>query len=75
MSNVKTKKEQVDAKELSFEGALHELTALVEKLELGQMSLEDSVASFEQGVQLSRRCEALLDAAEQRLDVLNEPKK
>jgi len=61
-------------KKLSFEEALGELTSLVEKLESGQMSLEDSVASFEQGVQLSRRCEALLDTAEQRLDVLNEPK-
>jgi len=74
LSNVKTKKEQIDAKKLSFEDALHALTALVEKLESGQMSLEDSVGAFEQGVQLSRRCESLLDKAEQRLDVLNEEK-
>ncbi|MDX8398473.1 MAG: exodeoxyribonuclease VII small subunit [Mariprofundaceae bacterium] len=56
---------------LSFEGALTELTGLVEKLESGQLSLEDSVASFEKGVKLSRRCESLLDHAEQRLQVLS----
>jgi len=64
-----------NVKKLSFEEALNDLTALVGKLESGQMSLEDSVGAFEQGVQLSRRCEALLDSAEQRLDILNEQKK
>jgi len=56
---------------LSFEGALTELTGLVEELESGDMSLEDSVSSFEKGVKLSRRCESLLDGAEQRLQILN----
>lgn len=56
---------------LSFEEALARLTELVEKLESGQMPLEESVAAFEQGVKLSRRCETLLDQAEQRLQVLN----
>ena len=56
---------------LSFEEALQELTALVGKLESGQLPLEESVAAFESGVQLSRRCEALLDHAEQRLQILN----
>jgi len=60
-----------NVKELSFEQALAELTALVEKLESGALSLEDSVGAFETGVQLSRRCESLLDEAEQRLQVLN----
>lgn len=57
--------------ELSFEQALARLTALVERLESGELPLEESVAAFEQGVELSRRCEALLDQAEQRLQVLN----
>jgi len=56
---------------LSFEEALTRLTTLVEKLESGELPLEESVAAFEQGVELSRRCEALLDQAEQRLQVLN----
>jgi exodeoxyribonuclease VII small subunit len=57
---------------MSFEQALAQLTQLVEKLESGQLSLEDSVAAFETGVKLSRRCEALLDSAEQRLQILND---
>lgn len=56
---------------MSFEEALAALTELVGKLESGQMPLEESVAAFETGVQLSRRCEALLDKAEQRLQILN----
>jgi len=75
LSNIKPKKEQADVGKLSFEDALQALTALVEKLESGQMSLEDSVGAFEQGVQLSRRCETLLDQADQRLDILNDSEK
>ena len=60
-----------DVNELSFEQALNQLTGLVETLESGELPLEESVAAFEQGVKLSRRCEALLDQAEQRLQVLN----
>ena len=57
--------------QLSFEESLAKLTELVEKLESGKMPLEESVAAFEQGVKLSRRCESLLDQAEQRLQILN----
>jgi exodeoxyribonuclease VII small subunit len=57
---------------LSFEQALAELTALVKKLESGQLALEESVAAFEQGVLLSRHCESLLDQADQRLHTLAE---
>ncbi|MDQ6960218.1 MAG: exodeoxyribonuclease VII small subunit [Mariprofundaceae bacterium] len=61
--------------DLNFEQALKRLNALVEKLESGQLPLEESVAAFEEGVKLTRHCEALLDSAEQRLQVLdkNEP--
>jgi len=57
---------------LNFEEALARLTTLVEKLESGKLPLEESVAAFEEGVKLTRRCEALLDSAEQRLQVLGE---
>ncbi|MDX8402195.1 MAG: exodeoxyribonuclease VII small subunit [Mariprofundaceae bacterium] len=56
---------------MSFEEALAALTKLVERLESGEMPLEESVAAFERGVKLSRRCEALLDEAEQRLQLLS----
>jgi len=62
------KHQNIDA--MTFEEALNQLTTLVEKLESGQLPLEESVAAFEEGVKLTRRCEALLDQAEQRLQVL-----
>jgi exodeoxyribonuclease VII small subunit len=57
---------------LTFEQALTQLTALVQKLESGQLPLEESVLAFEQGVKLSRHCETLLDHADQRLHILNQ---
>jgi exodeoxyribonuclease VII small subunit len=63
--------EDLSIDKLSFEEALARLSELVEKLESGRMPLEESVAAFETGVKLSRRCESLLDQAEQRLQVLN----
>jgi len=59
---------------LSFEQALEQLTALVAKLESGKLPLEESIAAFEEGVKLTRRCEALLDSTEQRLQVLGTEK-
>lgn len=61
---------KIDTSKLSFEQALEQMTQLVEKLESGELPLEESVAAFEQGVQLSRRCESLLDEADQRLQIL-----
>ncbi|MDQ6989469.1 MAG: exodeoxyribonuclease VII small subunit [Mariprofundaceae bacterium] len=55
---------------LSFEQAVQGLNDRVEQLESGKLPLEESVAAFEDGVKLSRRCEALLDDAEQRLNIL-----
>jgi len=60
-----------DKQDISFEQALEGLTKMVDKLESGQLSLEESVAAFEQGVKLSRTCESLLDEAEQRLNILD----
>ncbi|WP_038249543.1 exodeoxyribonuclease VII small subunit [Ghiorsea bivora] len=57
--------------DLSFEQALDGLTTMVEKLESGKLSLEDSVKAFEEGVILTRQCEKLLDDAEQRLQILD----
>ena len=60
-----------DKQDISFEKALEGLTKMVDKLESGQLSLEESVAAFEEGVKLSRTCESLLDEAEQRLNILD----
>ncbi len=56
----------------SFEGALEELEGLVEKMEQGELSLEDSVAAYERGVVLHRYCEKELSDAERKIRILAE---
>lgn len=57
---------------LPFDRALAEFKAVVEKLESGNLPLEDSIALFEQGVLLQRRCERMLSEAEVRFQRLVE---
>ncbi len=58
--------------EPSFEQALSELESLVETLEQGDLSLEDSLKSFERGVALTRTCQQALKEAEQKIQILTE---
>ena len=55
-----------------FEAAIAELEAIVKKLEEGDLPLEQSLALYERGVQLSRFCHARLEEAERRIEILNE---
>jgi exodeoxyribonuclease VII small subunit len=55
-----------------FEAAIAELEAIVKKLEEGDLALEQSLALFERGVQLSRFCHTRLEEAERRIEILNE---
>ena len=57
---------------LPFDGAMEEFKAVVEKLESGRLPLEESMALFEQGVLLQRRCDELLSQAELRFQRLVE---
>jgi exodeoxyribonuclease VII small subunit len=57
----------------SFEEQLAELEKVVERLERGDMSLEENVSLFERGVQLSNACKSQLASAESRIRVLLEP--
>jgi len=57
---------------LPFDKALAEFRGVVEKLEAGNLPLEDSIALFEQGVLLQRRCEKMLSEAELRFQRLVE---
>jgi exodeoxyribonuclease VII small subunit len=59
---------QVDVKKLSFENAIEELETIVRRLEEGKVPLEESVAIYERGESLKRRCEELLRQAEARVD-------
>jgi len=53
-----------------FDQVLAQLRSVVERLEGGHLSLEQSLAAFEEGVRLSRRGAQLLDAAESRVELL-----
>lgn len=53
-----------------FEGALAELEKIVEKMEAGDQSLEEALASFQRGIELTRTCQKGLKEAEQRVEKL-----
>jgi exodeoxyribonuclease VII small subunit len=58
--------------ELDFESSLSELTQLVEQMEQGGLSLEQSLESFERGIKLVRHCQSALQTAEQKVQILME---
>jgi exodeoxyribonuclease VII small subunit len=55
-----------------FEAALAELEAIVQRLEQGELSLEESLRQFERGVVLTRSCQKALQQAEQKIRVLTQ---
>jgi exodeoxyribonuclease VII small subunit len=57
-----------DVKNLPFEKAIEELESIVKRLEEGKVPLEESVAIYERGEVLKRRCEELLRQAEARVE-------
>jgi exodeoxyribonuclease VII small subunit len=54
----------------SFEASLRELETLVENMEQGELSLEESLKHFERGIQLTRSCQQALKDAEQKVEIL-----
>ena len=54
----------------SFEASLHDLEKLVNEMEHGNLSLEESLNHFEQGVKLTATCQKALTEAEQKVEVL-----
>lgn len=57
---------------LSFEEALNKLESIVEQLEEEEITLEDSVNLYEEGVKLSKFCTEILEQAELRIEQVNE---
>jgi exodeoxyribonuclease VII small subunit len=53
-----------------FEKALAELESLVERLERGDLPLDEALQAFERGVALTRHCQACLQAAQQKVEIL-----
>lgn len=59
-------------KNVRFEDSLAELEQLVERMEQGNLPLEESLKLFERGVQLTRSCQKALKEAEQKVQLLLE---
>ncbi len=57
---------------INFEKSLQELESLVEQMEKGELTLEDSLKHFERGIELTRSCQAALRLAEQKVEQLLE---
>ncbi len=53
--------------EMSFEAAMAELEKVVGQLELGDVALEESIALYERGAALKKRCEAKLNEAQEKV--------
>ena len=60
----------IDPKPLDFEAAMRDLEEIVERLEHGDLPLEESLKAFERGIMLTRNCQAALKDAEQKVEIL-----
>jgi exodeoxyribonuclease VII small subunit len=63
-------KESNDISKMSFEDAIKELTAIVNKIEQGEIALQDSLDQYEKGMALIKHCRTILQKAEKRIDKL-----
>jgi exodeoxyribonuclease VII small subunit len=61
---------QSDPKPLDFEAAMRDLEEIVERLEHGDLPLEESLKAFERGIMLTRNCQTALKDAEQKVEIL-----
>jgi exodeoxyribonuclease VII small subunit len=66
----KKAKDSKDTETPDLEKSLAELEQIVEKLEAGDLTLDESLKQFERGVQLTRQCQTALRTAEQKVEIL-----
>lgn len=60
------------SKTATFESNLASLTEIISKMEQQEIGLEESLKLYEQGIQLTRKCQKIIDDAEQRIEQLME---
>jgi exodeoxyribonuclease VII small subunit len=58
------------SEDIHFEQSIQKLEEIVKQLEQGELTLEDSLQQFEQGIGLARRCQEVLKQAEQKIKTL-----
>ncbi|MCB9838114.1 MAG: exodeoxyribonuclease VII small subunit [Phycisphaeraceae bacterium] len=70
MSKKKTTSRAKTDEAPDFETAVAQVEAIIDRIEQGEIGLEESVAAYEQGVRLIQRCRGILDTAEQKITEL-----
>jgi len=68
-------KQKNDIGKLSFEQAIKELTSIVEKIEQGEIPLENSLQQYERGMALIAHCRTVLQKAEKRIEKISKEEK
>ena len=68
------KKQENDVGKLNFEEAIKELGGIVQKIEQGQIPLQDSIKQYERGMALIKHCRSILERAEKRIEKISEEK-
>jgi exodeoxyribonuclease VII small subunit len=68
------KKQNNDLSKLSFEEAIKELTRIVEKIELGEIPLQESLSQYEKGMALIKHCRSILQKAEEKIEKISKEK-
>ena len=66
----KPSKAEAAEESMTYEQALAELEALIERIERGEIGLEESLAEYRRGAALLTRCRVILDTAEQQIEQL-----
>lgn len=66
------KKSKDDISKLSFEESIKRLTETVEKIEQGDIALQDSLDEYEQGMALIQHCRGILEKAEKRIEKISQ---
>jgi len=64
-------KNQDDISKLSFEQAIKELTSIVQRIEQGEIPLENSLQQYERGMALIKHCRTILQKAEKRIEKIS----
>lgn len=57
-------------KEIKFEEAMEQLEKIAQELEKGNLSLEESISKFEEGMKLSKQCNNMIEKAEKKITIL-----
>lgn len=71
MDDKKANVGQANEEKMTFEASIEELEGIVQKLESGNIPLEDMVALYERGAHLGKRCMTMLDEYQGRLETLD----